>query len=80
MMEITKTTTRTFKVYTIMRNFCTFDESFGNIRRRYHKDKSMQCFKCNYPFKDGDNVNIFAMEKDGNKLCCDNCAEEWGSQ
>ena len=77
MMEITKTTNKTYTVYAIMRNFCTFDKSFRDIRRKFHNDKSMQCFKCNFHFKDGDNVNIFAMKKDGNKLCCDRCADGW---
>jgi len=74
-MEITKTTTKTYKIITIKRDFCKFNESFRQARLKYHHDKSMCCFKCETPFKDGDNVNIFFMAKDRNKLCCDECAK-----
>ncbi len=76
-MIITKTITKVYTGITVVRNFCKFDAEFKRIRLRVHDDKSMGCFKCETPFTDGDNVNIFFMAKDGNKLCCDKCADEF---
>ena len=77
-MKIVKTAThtKTYQVQMIKRNFCKFDESFRRIRLKFHHDKSMECFNCEYAFQDGDNINIFFMGSDGNKLCCDKCADE----
>lgn len=75
-MEIQKTTTKTYKVSQIVRNFCKFDEDFKRFRLKFHRDKSMKCFGCGDPFENGDNINIYFMAKDDNKLCCDKCANE----
>ena len=75
-MTIKKTTTKVYQVQAIMRNFCKFDEQFRKARLKYHRDKTMECFKCGYQFEEGNVINIFQMKGDTNRLCCNGCALE----
>jgi hypothetical protein len=78
-VKIIRTKTEVFDVINVKKDFCVFNEEFIKIRKKFHHDKSLCCFRCQKPFEIGDTVGLMITNK-GNVICCDRCSDEFLSE
>ena len=68
-----------YKVYKIGLGMLTYDETFRQGRKNLHLKKLSSCHRCNRKFKDGEEFSLAVTDK-GNKVICNECAEQLASE
>lgn len=75
MSKIVPERIETFKALWCRKNFCAMGPQYRQIRSEM-KDKMDRCYWCKYEFKDGEMMALAAEAYKGNKILCQQCAEQ----
>lgn len=71
----TTTTTKTFTVEWINKNFCTIGPKFRAVRAK-SRNKMDACIKCRHKFVDGESMGLACFKEIGNAVICGSCCDE----
>ena len=78
-MQFVKTTTKTYEVIWIQKEFMKMDEMFRRARER-SRLKMNACIKCAHKFEDGEMMGLACFKGIGNRTICATCVDELQAQ